>query len=90
MRRAIFRALRRRVSAARKQHSNRRGALFPSVGRSIVTGNRTRSGRLSIGAAAGKITCVPSFLVCIGPHPPGADLLVSDGVRDTADAMRFN
>src|SRR5690606_18055705 len=33
-------------------------------------GIRARSGCPSIGAAAGKITCFPSFLVCIGPHPP--------------------
>ncbi|MDX8525391.1 hypothetical protein RFM68_12805 [Mesorhizobium sp. MSK_1335] len=43
---------------------------FPSSRRNIVTGNPARSGRLAIGAAAGKITCVPSFLVCISPHPP--------------------
>jgi hypothetical protein len=34
-----------------------------------ITGTPARPGRLSIGAAAGKIACFPSFLVCTSPHP---------------------
>lgn len=40
--------------------------VLQAYGRPVV--NRAPSGRQSIDAAAG--TFVPSFLVCVGPHPP--------------------
>lgn len=70
MHRAVFRALRRRSCAAYLQHWNRRGALFHRTDGASSQDNAARSGRLAIGGAACMLTCVPSFLVCIDPHPP--------------------
>lgn len=63
MRLALLRALRRDVWAAHWQRSSRRGALFHWT-------DGASSQAIERGPAAGKITCVPWFLVCIGSHPP--------------------
>ena len=74
MRRAVFRALRRGQLAARRQRSNRRGALFHRTdGASSQAIERSRPSVDRRGRR--QDNRVPSFLVCIGPSSAGADLL---------------
>ncbi|MCS3518943.1 hypothetical protein AB7M56_005775 [Bradyrhizobium elkanii] len=52
--------------------------IFPSVGRSHITGTIAWSRRPFWGVATGKITCVPSSWICTRSHPLVAELRVQN------------
>jgi hypothetical protein len=54
------------------------GRIFPSDSRGHITSTRAWSGTAFRPSATGKISCVPSILVCTSPHPPGRSSCVQN------------
>jgi hypothetical protein len=73
-----------RCSKAARTPSRR---IFPSVGRSHITGTPAWSNRTTRRVATSKITCVPSSWICTRSHPPAAELRVQTTAFITSIAL---